>query len=145
MRVLWTLFVCVAAWSVGAELVEDRYWPKWRGPSDSGSNPSGRYAIRWTGDSNLEWKLALPGKGCSTPIVLGRQIFLTTPLDGQDAVISVDWKGEISWQTSVGAERKGKHRNGSGSNPSPATDGRGIYVYFKSGNLAGLDIEGRVK
>lgn len=145
MRVLWVLFVCVSVGSVGAESVEDRYWPKWRGISDSGSNPSGRYAIRWAEDSNLGWKLALPGKGCSTPIVLGRQILLTTPLDGQDAVISVDWKGEISWQTTVGKERKGRHRNGSGSNPSPATDGRGIYVYFKSGNLAGLDLEGRVK
>ena len=145
MRVFWILSVCVAALSGWAESVEDRYWPQWRGPLDSGSNPSGRYAIRWTGDSNLEWKLALPGKGCSTPIVLGRQIILTTPLDGQDAVISADWKGEISWRTSVGTERKGKHRNGSGSNPSPATDGKGIYVYFKSGNLAGLDLEGRVK
>lgn len=145
MRVFWILFVCVAAGSVWAESVEDRYWPRWRGPSDSGSNPSGRYAIRWTGDSNLEWKLALPGKGCSTPIVLGRQIILTTPLDGQDAVIGVDWKGKISWRTTVGKERKGRHRNGSGSNPSPATDGKGIYVYFKSGNLAGLDLEGRVK
>ncbi len=145
MRVWQMLFVCVAALGVWAESIEDRYWPKWRGPVDSGSNPAGRYAVQWTEDSNLKWKLALPGKGCSTPIVLGGRIFVTAPVKGEDAVLNVSWEGKVSWQAAVGPAREGKHHNGSGANPSPATDGKGVYVYFKSGNLAGLDIAGNVK
>ena len=47
------------------------------------------------------------------------------------------------WKSEIGKERQGKHRNGSGSNPSPVTDGDYIFVYFKSGNLAGLDFDGK--
>ena len=49
------------------------------------------------------------------------------------------------WQTTLGPEQTGKHRNGSGSNPSPATDGKELFVYFKSGTLAALDLEGKVR
>src|SRR5438309_677838 len=39
----------------------------------------------------------------------------------------------------------GKHRNGSGSNASPATDGHAVFAYFKSGTLAALQLDGRVR
>ena len=44
-----------------------------------------------------------------------------------------------------GTEETGKHRNGSGSNPSPVTDGQSVFVYFKSGTLAALDMNGQVR
>ncbi len=72
-------------------------------------------------------------------------IFVTVPADGRDAVIALDWSGKSRWQTDIGAERAGKNRNGSGSNPSPVTDGQALYVYFKSGNLARLDEEGKLQ
>jgi hypothetical protein len=39
-----------------------------------------------------------------------------------------------------GKEDAGKHRNGSGSNASPVTDGQAVFVYFKSGTLAARGI-----
>ncbi|MBI4658351.1 MAG: PQQ-binding-like beta-propeller repeat protein [Verrucomicrobia bacterium] len=120
-------------------------WPRWRGPNDNGSNEHGSYPVKWDSASNLLWKAPLPGKGCSTPVVWESRIFLTAPADGQDAVLALDWSGKRLWQTALGAEDPGKHRNGSGSNPSPVTDGQNIYVYFKSGNLAALDFEGKVR
>ena len=142
MKAFWLLVAGVVV--LGAEPADERFWPKWRGPEDTGSSSQGNYATKWSGDSGLEWKLPLPGKGCSTPIVLGQQIILTAPSDGQDSVMSVNWKGQIEWLTSVGSHRDGKHRNGSGANPSPVSDGKGVFVYFKSGNLAGLDLEGNL-
>ena len=44
----------------------------------------------------------------------------------------------------LGPERAGKHKKGSGSNPSPTTDGEHVYVYYKSGELACVDFEGQV-
>jgi outer membrane protein assembly factor BamB len=87
----------------------------------------------------------LPGKGCSTPVVWAKQIFLTAPINGSDSVLAFDWAGKPLWQATLGQELAGKHRNGSGSNPSPATDGQGVFVYFKSGALAAFDLNGQVR
>jgi outer membrane protein assembly factor BamB len=119
-------------------------WPRWRGPQDNGSAVQGNYPVKWDAESVL-WKAALSGKGCSTPIVWERRIYLTAPIEGQDSALGFDWSGKALWQTTLGPEQAGKHRNGSGSNPSAATDGTGIFVYFKSGNLAALELDGKVR
>jgi outer membrane protein assembly factor BamB len=120
-------------------------WPHWRGERDNGSAEAGSYPVMWGADTNLLWKVELPGKGCSTPIVWGKRIFVTAPVEGQDAVLAYDWAGRLLWRKTLGAERSGKNSHGSGSNPSPTTDGKGIFVYFKSGDLAALDFEGKVR
>ena len=119
-------------------------WPQWRGPGNNGSTPQGTYPVKWD-STNVLWKTPLPGKGCSTPIVWGKCIFLTAPIDGLDAVMAFDWGGKPLWQKTFGQEQRGKHQNGSGCNPSPVTDGGSVFVYFKSGTLAALDLSGQVK
>src|SRR5262245_11593973 len=84
-------------------------WPRWRGPDDSGSTEAGSYAVKFSADSGLLWKTPLPGKGCSTPIVWNERIYVTAPVDGQDALLAFDWSGKALWQTALGAERAGKH------------------------------------
>lgn len=118
-------------------------WPRWRGPNDSGSNEVGSYPAKWSATSNLLWKAPLPGKGCSTPVVWDHRIFITAPVNGEDAALAFDWDGKPLWQMAFGTERKGKNKNGSGCNPSPATDGESVFVYFKSGNLAALSLDGK--
>jgi hypothetical protein len=132
----------VAAASVNAE--DSVNWPHWRGPRDNGSTAQGNYPVRWDA-TNVAWSTELPGKGCSTPIVWDRRIYLTAPTNGADAALAFDWTGKGLWQTIFGKEQAGRHRNGSGSNPSPATDGKSLFVYFKSGTLAALDFEGKVR
>ena len=127
-----------------------KHWPSWRGAGNSGSTGKGdsnffKYPTKFSNKDNVLWKAELPGKGCSTPIVLGEKIVLTSSAQGSDAIIAFDWTGKKLWQTKVGEERKGKHRNGSGSNPSVTTDGKGLFAVFKSGNLAGLDLAGAIK
>jgi outer membrane protein assembly factor BamB len=119
-------------------------WPRWRGPLDNGSTGQGAYPAKWDAQKVL-WKAPLPGKGCSTPIIWNQRIILTAPANGMDAVLAFDWSGKQLWQTAFGPEDAGKHRNGSGSNPSPTTDGQSVFVYFKSGTLAALDFNGKVR
>ena len=59
-------------------------------------------------------------------------------------VLSFSMNGGKNWQTKIGPQRKGKHLNGSGSNPSLITDGRNLYALFKSGNLACLNRGGEI-
>jgi len=119
-------------------------WPHWRGPHDNGSTTEGTYPVKWD-TTNLLWKAPLPGKGCSTPVVWDKRIFLTAPSDGQDATLAFDWDGKPLWQTTLGPGEKGKRQNSSGCNPSPATDGKDLFVYFKSGTLASLNFQGKVR
>jgi outer membrane protein assembly factor BamB len=119
-------------------------WPGWRGPQDNGSTEFGTYPVNFDAN-NVLWRAPLPGKGCSTPIVLQRTIYLTAPVNGKDALLSFDWSGKQRWHTTFGAEDAGKHRNGSGSNASPVTDGAGLFVYFKSGTLAAVELDGSVR
>ncbi len=116
-------------------------WPRWRGPNDNGGAVSGKYPAAFGPKKNVTWKVELPGKGCSTPIVIDGKVIVTAPLDGLDAVLAFDLDGKSLWTTTVDKGRPGKHRNGSSSNPSPTTDGELVFTYFRSGNLASIDLK----
>lgn len=122
----------------------DLPWPRWRGPQDSGSVDGGNYPADLLDKKSILWKIKLPGIGCSTPAVLNERIFVTGPIDGQNGVIALDWQGKEQWRTKLSPEKKGKHRNGSAANSSPVTDGKNLFVYFKSGELAALDLAGKI-
>ena len=68
----------------------DKHWPAWRGPDALGSTGKGSYPTKLSGAENLIWKVALPGKGCSTPVVWGDHILLTSPEEGNDCVVAFD-------------------------------------------------------
>jgi outer membrane protein assembly factor BamB len=135
---LVTGFVAVAA--AGAE-----DWPAWRGPDANGSTTSGQYPVRFD-STNVLWKVRLPGKGGSTPIVWQERVYLTAPADGQDAVLAFDFAGRKLWQTALGSASSPKHKTlGSSCNASPVTDGRAVFVYFRSGHFAALGLDGTMR
>lgn len=119
-------------------------WRAWRGPLGHGSIETGSYPTQFGADKFL-WRTALPGKGCSTPILLDGRIYVTSAADGNDALLCFDAQGQEQWRTAFGKENPGKHRNGSGSNASPVTDGQTVFVFFKSGTFAAIDLQGKVR
>ncbi len=133
-------FIASAASAAG----ETPGWPRMRGPNNNGNADPGNYPVTWDPEKVL-WKIDVPGKGTSTPIVWNEKIYLTAGLGGQDTVIAYDWSGKQIWQSQLGTEIAGKHKNASGSNSSPTTDGTGVFVFFKSGNLAALEMDGSVR
>ena len=80
-------------------------WPAWRGKDATGSTGAGQYPSELNLQKNLQWKAPLPEKGCSTPIVWGDSILLTSPFQGQDAVLSFSMDGERKWQRKKGRKR----------------------------------------
>jgi outer membrane protein assembly factor BamB len=106
---------------------------------------SGAYPVRFDSSTNVLWKIPLEEKGCSTPIVWDGRIYLTTPIEKQDALVALDTAGKSVWQIKFGSEREGKNANGSGCNSSPSTDGKTIFAYFKSGTLAAVDMDGTLR
>lgn len=52
------------------------HWPQWRGPEHNGSSSTADPPVQWSEDSNIRWKVELPGRGSSTPIIWGDRLFL---------------------------------------------------------------------
>lgn len=119
-------------------------WTSWRGPANHGSIEHGIYPVHFGAEKYL-WRTGLPGKGCSTPILMEGLIYLTAPAEGSDALVCYDMQGAEQWRAVFGKENAGKHRNGSGSNASPITDGRAVFVFFKSGTFAAVELSGKVR
>ena len=134
---LFALFVAALAplSPAGAE-----NWPNWRGPALDGVAAGTGFATSWSPEAHVAWKVTLPGLGASTPAVWGDAIVLTCAIDGNDAAICFDRAGKERWRRSLGPEKAGKHAKATGCNPSPVTDGKHVWVYFKSGELAALDL-----
>jgi outer membrane protein assembly factor BamB len=140
-----TLAGILGAGLIAVLAVEAEDWPAWRGPEANGSTASGQYPVKWDA-TNVLWRIRLPGKGGSTPVVWKERLYLTTPADGQDAVMAVDLSGRKLWRTSLGPASSPKHRTlGSSCNASPVTDGRNVFVYFRSGHFAALELDGTVR
>ncbi len=84
MKTITTVIVCFCVISTcvwGAESVEEKYWPTWRGPVTTGVAPLGDPPIKWSEDQNIRWKIEIPGKGLASPIVWHDTVFVLTAIE----------------------------------------------------------------
>jgi len=117
-------------------------WPQWRGPSLNGTSTEKNLPLHWSTTENVAWKLAMPSKTASTPVIWGNYIFLNVA-DGDDlALWCVDKaKGTPVWKKLV-ARGNYKINKQNMSSPSPVTDGKNVYVMTGTGVLKGFDVRG---
>jgi outer membrane protein assembly factor BamB len=128
-------------------------WPEFRGPWGDGhvSAPGATNLIglplHWSETNNIKWKIEIPHRGWSTPVVMGNQIWLTTAtLDGHDFfAIGVDGEtGAIRFNKKVfHSDNPEPLGNGASMNcyatPSPVIEAGRVYVHFGSFGTACLD------
>ena len=120
-------------------------WASWRGPAGNGSTGESTVPTEFSEKDGILWKTELPGRACSTPVTWGERIFVSTPIGKEDGVVAYDWTGKELWRETLGELRPGRgQRVGSAANSSPVTDGKHVFVYFKSGNVAALTVEGKL-
>lgn len=62
---------------VVAQVPDQAHWPQWRGPFFNGM-ARGDAPTVWSDTSNIKWKVNIPGRGHSTPVIWGDRIFITT-------------------------------------------------------------------
>src|SRR5262245_24987058 len=81
-----------------------KYWSRWRGPSGQGDVPAGQYTDRWSASDRVQWKVAVPGRGNSSPIVWGDRIFLTAAREGGSKLSMLAYAradGKLLWETAL--------------------------------------------
>src|SRR6185295_14059740 len=137
-------------------------WPQFRGPTGLGTTPDKNLPVTWGGEKgeNILWKTPLVGEGHASPIVSGNRIFVCTVrwAGGKpDPAVIPDHHvlcyeatdGKLLWDTVVppGPWRREDFRSGPGGGyaaPTPATDGKHVFVVFGSSVMASLDLEGKL-
>lgn len=67
-----------AALSVVARSSAIDSWPGYRGPTADGRAGSSTIPTTWSETENVRWKVAVHGRGWSSPVVLGKQVWVTT-------------------------------------------------------------------
>lgn len=55
-------------------------WRRWRGPNENGSSATANPPLEWSPTKNIRWKTEVPGKGSSTPIIVGDKVFVLTAI-----------------------------------------------------------------
>lgn len=69
----------ISAGPVGNAPSGDADWPRWRGPYETGM-ARGDAPTTWSDTKNIKWKVPIPGRGHSSPVLWGDQIFITTAI-----------------------------------------------------------------
>ena len=104
----------------------------------------------WTATENVAWKVDLPGRGPSSPIVVGKKIVVTCSSGvKQDRlhVLCFDAAtGNRLWERQFWATgRTLSHPSSANAAPTPASDGELIFAFFSSNDLVCLDLDGNLK
>ncbi len=56
-------------------------WPAFRGPTGQGTTRETGLPLQWGEGENVAWKTPIPGRGWSSPVVWGNDIWMTTAIE----------------------------------------------------------------
>lgn len=125
-------------------------WRQFRGNDGTGALDNCDLPESWDADSkNVAWKVELPGRGPSSPIVVGDKVIVTTA-DGADleqlhVLCFSAHDGSKLWQRNFWATgRTFCHPQTTPAAPTPVSDGTHVYAFFGSSDLVCLDLDGNV-
>jgi len=154
------------------ELTKASDWPGWRGMG-ADSVSQGSPPLEFDEESNIKWKAELPGRGLSSPVIVGKRVFVTSAVpiedgsapadapagDGrsrrdQPPVNEVDFlvmafdraDGAIAWEQVARTQvpHQGTHPDGSFAAPSVVSDGEHVFVSFGSYGIYAYDLVGEL-
>ena len=122
-------------------------WPAWRGPEGTGVCAEKNLPLRWSTNDNVRWRVPLPDRGNSTPIVWGKFVFVTQAIekDGRRELMCFDRRdGKLLWARGTNYEGKEPtHETNPSGSGSPVTDGERVVAWFGSAGLYCYDFDGQ--
>jgi outer membrane protein assembly factor BamB len=128
-------------------------WPWWRGPQANGiADPAQNPPLQWSEGQNVVWQVDVPGRGHSSPTVVGDRVILTSAdeqLETQSVLCYDRATGKRLWTTDVHRDkldRKGNKKTTQASS-SVACDGERLFVNFLNEgavHTTALDLAGQI-
>ena len=139
----WATMIFFTLLLIVVQVTVAENWPHWRGPRHDGTSSETNMPVKWSKTENVLWRLPLPGPAGATPVVWEDKIFLTSAEGDNLVLLRVSDKGDILWKRTVGTGNKVvRGGEGNAASPSPSTDGKHVWAFVSTGNLACYDFEG---
>jgi outer membrane protein assembly factor BamB len=127
-------------------------WPSFRGQDSRGIAGGSGYPTEWDAPAgkNIGWKIEIPGKGKSSPVIWEDKIFITGALESVCNLYCIDKKsGKILWTGSasgIPGEPAVLPKTDSEAGlavSTAATNGNVVCAVFANGNLACFNLDGK--
>jgi len=146
----WSLSIVIARL---ASATAAEGWPHWRGPTgnataDNDASPP----VDFGPEANVRWKASLPGRGSSSPVVLGERVFVTSAVPLADGSGQLDFRllcfdlddGTLRWSRSAvqAVPHEGTHQTNGFASASPCGDAERVYAFFGSRGLFCYTLQG---
>jgi outer membrane protein assembly factor BamB len=152
--------------TTGGPASKERFWPQWRGPFATGVSRSATPPAEWSETKNIRWKIELPGRGSSSPVIWGDRMFVLSAVpigvDGAAShaprgavqprdryrfvVLAIDRRtGRTIWERTAREEQphEATHGdNGTYASSSAITDGQRVFAWFESQGMYVYDMDG---
>jgi outer membrane protein assembly factor BamB len=141
-------------------------WGHWRGPTGNGVSPNATPPLEWSQTKNVKWKVGIPGRGSSSPVIWQDKVIITTAVpvaragaSGQQAkegkLSPLEFKvlcfhrqdGKLLWEKTavVATPHQETHSTNGFASASPCTDGERIYAHFGSRGLFCYSMQGELQ
>jgi outer membrane protein assembly factor BamB len=119
-------------------------WPQFRGPSGQGISDAKGLPVTWSETNNVKWKTAIPGRGWSSPVIFGREIWMTTanPIGTELSVVCVERdSGKILHDKKIFDVEAPQfaHEFNSHASPTPVIEAGRLYASWGAAGIACID------
>jgi outer membrane protein assembly factor BamB len=141
-------------------------WPQFRGPGGQGLSQATGVPVRWGTTQNVAWKVPVPGRGWSSPVLAGGRLYLTTAVEDAAVVGAAGGRpgvaagpslralcldaadGKVLWDAEVfrpdPSAAAAVHKKNSPASATPVVTADRLYVHFGHMGTAALDLSGKV-
>lgn len=120
-------------------------WPRFRGPNGNGIAATA-VPTELT-PKNLLWKVPVPGKGWSSPIISKGVIYLQTSTDDKRMLVAINLAdGKTLWSRELPGKTAHTHKKNSLASGTPACDGQSVYCVVWDGetiSMQAFNLEGK--
>ena len=108
--------------------------------------------VAWNADTHIAWKIELPGRGWSSPVLAKGRLYLTTATGDEDIVLHAlcldAASGRTLWDCEIlrpdPAAARTMHRKNSPASSTPIVKDARLYVHFGHMGTAALDLDGKI-
>ncbi|MEE2639049.1 MAG: PQQ-binding-like beta-propeller repeat protein [Planctomycetota bacterium] len=141
---VFTFCVCLQCGTLFESTANADNWPQWRGVNGNGVSDEKKIPSSWSRQSNVQWRIPLPGPGGATPVVWDDRVFVTS-VDGNDLLLmAVSTAGKKLWSQKIGeGNRDVRGDEGNSASPSPCTDGKHVWATMANGDVACFTVDGK--
>jgi outer membrane protein assembly factor BamB len=168
LRIAFALLIAFTTIALHASVADPKNWAQWRGPDMTGVSRTAKPPIEWSETKNIKWKVQIPGRGSSSPVVWNDRVYVLTAVpvgvsgEAQHAprgalpqrgvhqykVMALDRKtGKTAWEQIAREEEphEAAHGdNGTWASSSAITDGQHVFAYLESRGLYAYDMNGKL-